>query len=265
MRTRVAILALLALLAGSGRAAAHDETPPALRDVGFEQRLDAPVPLDAVLRDERGRAVTLGALLGGRPAVMSLNQYECGHLCPFVLEGLARVMRETPLALGNAYVAITVGIDPREDAAVAARKKAAIVAGFLPQAKDGWHFLTGDEATVRRIARAVGFKYTYDRQQDEYAHPTGVVVLTPAGHVARYLFGMDFAARDLRLALTEAAHGRIGGVVEQILLACYRYDVVTGRYTPLVTTALRAGGALTLAGLGALLLVLFRGERRRRP
>jgi protein SCO1/2 len=208
--------------------------------------------------------VTLGALLDERPAVLSLNQYRCPNLCPFVLEGLATVLRQVPLELGRQYVVVTVGIDPREGPPVAAAKKAAVARGYLPGGRaDAWHFLTGNETAIRRLARAVGFRYAYDRAQDEFAHPTGVVVLTPAGRVARYLFGMDYPARDVRLALVEASRGRIGGVVAQLLLACYHYDAATGRYTATVMAVVRAGGAATVVGMGVLLFVMFRRERRR--
>lgn len=258
------LLALLALVAAEP-VLAHDEVPAALREVGFDQRLDAPVPLDVQMTDERGHPVTLRALLGGRPAILSFNQYRCPRLCPFVLEGLATALRDVPLELGRQYVVVTVGIDPREGPAVAAAKKAAIGRGYLAAARtDAWRFLTGTEGAVRRLAAAVGFRYAYDRATDAYAHPTGVVVLTPDGRVARYLFGMDYPARDLRLALVEASQGRVGGMVEQLLLACYRYDATTGRYTPQVVAAVRAGGALTVIGMGLFLFLMFRGERKGR-
>jgi protein SCO1/2 len=257
---------LLTLAIATGPAQAHDEVPATLRDVGFDQRLDARVPLQAEFRDERGRPVTLAALLGGRPAVLSLNQYRCPHLCPFVLEGLAMVVRSTPLVLGRQYVIVTIGIDPREGPEVAASRKAALARGYLPAgAAADWHFLTGSEGAIRQVARAVGFRYTYDRAQDAYAHPTGVVVLTADGRVARYLFGMDYPARDLRLALVEAARGQIGSLTDRLLLACYHYDATTGRYTPTVMTVVRTAGALTVAGMGLFLFMLFRRDGSRRP
>jgi protein SCO1/2 len=168
-----------------------------------------------------------------------------------------------PLELGRQYVAVTVGIDPREGPADAAARKARLADGF-PVARDGaWHFLTGTEGAVRRLAGAVGFRYTYDRAQDAYAHPTGIVVVTPTGEVSRYLFGMDYPARDVRLALVEASRGRLGGLTEHLLLACYRYDDKTGRYTPRVMAAVRAAGALTVLGMGFFLVLLRRAERRR--
>jgi protein SCO1/2 len=262
-----AILPLVAVvLATATPVVAHEAVPAALRDVGFDQRLDAPLPLAVQLSDERGEPVALGDLLAGRAAVLTLNQYRCPHLCPFVLEDLARVVAAMPLVLGRDYVVVTVGIDPREGPAEAAAKKAELVAAGLPATRAGaWHFVTGSEGAIRAVARAIGFRYTYDRAADEYAHPTGVVVVTPEGRVARYLLGMAYPPRDLRLALVEAARGRIGGLVEQLLLACYRYDAHAGRYTPAVLAIVRAGGAVTALGIGLFLFVMFRAERRRQP
>jgi protein SCO1 len=256
-----AFLMALAFVTPSG---AHDQQPAALREVAFEQRLGETVPLGLEFRDERGQSVTLGGLLAGRPAVVSLNQYGCPQLCPLVLEGLAQALRQTTVELGREYVAITIGIDPREGPDVAAGRKRAIARGYLSEHRaDGWHFLTGNEYAVRRVAAAVGFRYAYDRANDAYAHPTGVVVVTPEGRVARYLFGVDYGPRDLRLALVEASRGRLGGIADQLLLACYHYDAVSGRYTPAVMAVVRAAGVVTVVGMGLFLLVLCRRDPRR--
>jgi protein SCO1/2 len=208
--------------------------------------------------------VSLRHLTAGRPTVLTINQYECRNLCPFVIEGVARGLRETGLTLGRDYAAITVGLDPREGPAVARRRKALILGGWLdPRSREAWHFLTGDKATIDRLAQAIGFRYAYDRAEDQFAHPSGLVVLTSGGTIARYLFGLDYPARDLRLALVEASRGRVGSVVDHVLLACYRYDAATGRYTPVVMNVVRAGGAVTLLGLVLGVGLLLRGERRR--
>lgn len=260
----IVLVGLLLALAPAAPSGAHDQPPAALREVAFEQRLGEAVPLDLEFRDERGHLVTLRGLLAGRPAVVSLNQYGCPQLCPLVLEGLAQALRQTTVELGREYVAITIGIDPREGPDVAAGRKRAIVRGSLSERRaEAWHFLTGNEYAVRRVAAAVGFHYAYDRASDAYAHPTGVVVLTPEGRVARYLFGVDYGPRDLRLALVEASRGRLGGLADRLLLACYHYDAVSGRYTPVVMTAVRAAGVATVLGMGLFLLVLFRRDPRR--
>jgi protein SCO1 len=260
----IVVAGLLLALAPAAPSGAHDQQPAALHEVAFEQRLGEAVPLGLEFRDEHGRMVTLGGLLAGRPAVVSLNQYGCPQLCPLVLEGLAQALRQTPVELGREYVAITIGIDPREGPDVAAGRKRAIARGYLSEHRaEAWHFLTGNEYAVRRIATAVGFRYAYDRANDAYAHPAGVVVLTPEGRVARYLFGVDYGPRDLRLALVEASRGQLGGVADHLLLACYHYDAISGRYTPAVMTAVRATGIVTVFGMGLFLLVLFRRDPRR--
>lgn len=268
----VAVAAGLALLAGPVAARAHEAVPPAgthgtaapaiLREVGFDQHLDAAVAADVGFRDEAGRAVHLRDYLDGPPVVLVLAQYRCPNLCPLVLESLAAGLRATGLGAGD-YAVVAVGLDPRETPAVAARARQAVLGGYFPAARrGGWHFLTGDDAAIHAVAASIGFRYAYDRTRHEYAHPAGVVVLTPRGRIARYLFGMDFPARDLRLALVEGSHGRIGSVVDHVLLTCYRYDAATGRYTPLVMTLVRIGGVLTIAGLGLMLFLLGRAPRR---
>jgi protein SCO1 len=260
----IALAGLLLALPPVAPSSAHDQQPAALREVAFEQRLGEAVPLGLEFRDEHGQSVTLGGLLAGRPAVVSLNQYGCPHLCPLVLEGLAQALRQTTVELGQEFVAITIGIDPREGPDVAAGRKRAIARGDLAEHRaNAWHFLTGNEYAVRQVAAAIGFRYAYDRANDAYAHPTGVVVLTPEGRVARYLFGVDYGPRDLRLALVEASRGHLGSVADRLLLACYHYDAVSGRYTPAVMNVVRAAGVVTVVGMSLFLLVLCRRDPRR--
>lgn len=257
------VLLVLAVLGAAVPAAAH-ETPAILREVAFDQRIGVAVPLDLVFRDEQGRAVSLRELTAGLPVVLTINQYECRNLCPFIIEGVARGLRETGYVLGRDYTAITVGLDPREGPDVARRRKGLILGGWIaPQSREAWHFLTGDKTAIDRLAQVIGFHYAYDRAEDEFAHPSGLVVLTRNGTIARYLFGLDYPARDLRLALVEASGGRLGLAVDHVLLTCYRYDAATGRYTPVVMNVVRAGGALTLAGLALGISLLIRDERRR--
>jgi protein SCO1/2 len=271
MAALIAVIVTACALFGPRAARAHDTPlsahalPPILNDVGFDQRLGAVVPRALTFVDEHGARVALGSLFGARPVVLAFSQYRCPNLCPLVLEGLAAGLRQTALRLGADYTLVTVSLDPREDASSASTRKRMIAAGYFPRAtREGWRALTGDPASIDRLAGAVGFHYVYDRATDQFAHPTGVVVLTPDGRVARYLFGMDYPARDLRLALTEASGGRIGSLVDHVLLACYRYDVATGRYTPAVMTALRVTAAGTLLGLMTGIALLLRGERRAR-
>jgi protein SCO1 len=260
MTRRLALLALLAVLAGG--AAAQAERPSALRDVGFDQRLGQALPLDLVLRDEAGRAVRLGDYFGQRPVVLSLVYYECPMLCTLTLNGLVSALGVLPWNPGQEFELVTVSFDPRETPAQAAAKKKAYLARYQrPQAQAGWHFLTGDEAALRTLTGAVGFRYTWDDASKQFAHPAGVVVATPDGRLARYLFGIEYAPKDLRLALVEASEGRVGSPVDQLLLFCYRYDPATGRYGAALMRVMRAGAILTLLVLGGFMLVSFRRDR----
>jgi protein SCO1/2 len=230
--------------------------------VGFDQRLDAQVPLDLAFRDDGGRAARLGDLLAGKPAILALVYYRCPMLCTETLNGLVRALRALSFDAGRQFDVVVVSIDPRETAALAAAKKKLYVERYgRTSGAKGWTFLTGDEASIRRLAAAVGFRYVYDADLRQYAHATGLVVLTPDGRVSRYLYGVEYPAGDLRLALVEAAAGKIGTPVDLLLLYCYHYDPLSGRYGLVVTRVLRAAGALTVLLLAALILGL--SARRR--
>lgn len=233
--------------------------PPALLNVGIDQKLDAQIPLDATFRDEGGRAVRLGDYFkAGRPVILSLVFYECPMLCNQILNGLMGSLKGMSLKIGQDYDVLTVSFDPREGPELARRKKE----GYLhslnrPGAEAGWHFLTGQEAEIKRLTEAVGFRYTYDEQTKQFAHASGIMILTPQGRVSHYLYGVEYAPRDVRLSLVEASAGRIGSPVDQLLLYCYHYDPATGKFA-WVINLYRWGGALTVAGILALLVFLRR-------
>jgi protein SCO1 len=236
--------------------------PEMLRGVGIDQKLDAQVPLDLVFRNEQGAEVTLGSLLRGKPVVLNLVYYECPMLCTLVLNGLLSSMKALPFTAGDEFDVITLSFDPRETPALAAQKKATYLEQYRrPAAEHGWHFLTGDAASIEQLAAAVGFRYRYDPQRKEFAHAAGLTVLTPQGVVARYLFGVEFAPRDLKFALMEAAENRIGTPIDQLLLLCYHYDPSSGRYSTAVLTGLRAGAVLTVLALGGFIFWTVRRER----
>jgi protein SCO1 len=250
----------LVLLAGAAHA--QEGRPAALRDVGFDQHLGETLPLDMPFRDESGREVRLGEYFGRRPVVLSLVYYECPMLCTLSLNGLVSALSVLPWTPGQEFELVTVSFDPRETPAQATIKKKAYLARYKRDgAAAGWHFLTGDEKSVRALTRAAGFRYAWDQAGGQFAHPAGVVVVTPDGHVSRYLFGVEYAPKDLRLALVEASAGKVGGPVEQLLLFCYRYDPATGKYGPFVLGMVRLGGVLTLLALGLFYFVSFRRER----
>jgi protein SCO1/2 len=251
-------------------AAAH-ETPKEpytreeafLKDIGFDQKLGAEVPLDLAFRDETGKAVTLGSYFGTRPIILVLTYYNCTMLCPVLMDGLIRALRPVPLDMGKQYAVLAVSIDPRETPPIAAkRKELYIQRSDRGGAAEGWHFLTGKEAAIGKLAQAVGFRYVYDATRDEFAHAAGVVILTPGGKVSRYFYGVEFAPRDLRLGLVEAAGNTIGTSVDQVLLYCYHYDPLTGTYGIVIMNVLRLAGSATVLVLAGFLLLMVRRERR---
>jgi protein SCO1/2 len=237
------------------------EPPGLLAEVRFDQRLDAQVPPDLVFRDETGVPVRLGDYFGRKPLILTLNYFDCPMLCPLALEGLVRSLRPLSFSVGEQFDVLTVSFDPRETSELAAAAKAKYRQDYgRPGAASGWHFLTGTEESIRVLTETVGFKTVYDAEKQQYAHAAGVMVLTPQGRIARYLYGVDVPTKGLRLALVEAAAGRIGSPVDQLLLFCYRYDPATGQYTMAVMRTLRFAGLATLLGLGGLLVVMFRRE-----
>jgi protein SCO1/2 len=252
------------LLALGNVAHAEAVLPPPLRGVGFDQRLGAQVPPDLMFRDEAGRAVRLGDYFDGKPVILVLAYYKCPMLCTQVLNGLVRALLDVPLDVGKDFRVLTVSFDPRETPELAAAKKKTYLERYgRPGAEEGWHFLTGEEGPIHRLTEAVGFRYHYDARNDQFAHASGILVLTPAGKIARYFYDITYSPRDVRLALVEASENRIGSPVDKILLYCFHYDPIEGRYGPVVMTFVRLGGVLTVLALGAFMAVMWRQERRR--
>lgn len=242
---------LLGLVCLAPSLGAQQGPPPALREVGFDQRLGGSVPLDLRFKDETGREVQLRDYFGTRPVVLSLNYYACPMLCTVTLNGLASALNVlSSFDAGREFEVVTVSFDPSEGPELAAGKKAAYLSRYKrPTAEAGWHFLTGDAASIASLTSAVGFRYAWDEETKQFAHPAGVVVLTPEGRISRYLFGIEYAPKDLKLALMESTARRIGGFVDQAILYCYRYDPMTGRYSASIMGLMRLGGVLTLLAL----------------
>ena len=235
--------------------------PKALKNVGIDQKLNEQVPLDAVFKDEQGREVKLGEFFGKKPVVLSLVYYTCPMLCTQVLNGMLGSFRQVSFNIGEQYEVVTVSFDARETPALAAAKKVTYVKGYnRPGAEASWHFLTGDEANIKRLTDAVGFRYVWDEQTSQFAHASGIMVLTPEGKLARYFYGIDFPPRDLRLGLVEASQNKIGTPVDALMLYCYHYDPATGKYGAVVMNIMRlAGGATVLLIVGLLLVLRRRG------
>jgi len=267
MRTITPGLSLIAILLAVDPAArsAEPQLPAAVRDVGFDQRLNEQVPLALTFADETGAKVVLDSYFGKRPVILVLAYYRCPMLCTLVLNGLVQGMRGMPFVPGKDYEVITVSFDPRETPELAAAKKKNYLADYgRPGAAEAWHFLTGRPEAIEKLTRAVGFRYVYDAKQDQYIHTSGIVLLTPQGRISRYFYGIEFPARDLRLGLVEASANHIGSPTDQVLLYCFHYDPATGKYSANILNLVRVGGALTLLVLGGMVWFLcLRGPRKR--
>ena len=237
---------------------------PILKDVRIDQKLDTAVPLDLPFVDEHGKDVTLAQYFGGsRPAVLALVYYECPMLCTQVLNGLFSSIEPLKLDAGRDFDIIVVSFDPGETPAMAMAKKTSYLKHYQrPTADAGIHFLTGRQPAIDTLADAVGFRYAYDAAIDQYAHPAAVTVLTPKGHVSKYLYGVEFAPMDFRFAMVSAGEGQIGTVIDQALLYCFHYDPATGKYSVAIMTWVRLAGVLTLFGIMAFIFVHLRRERR---
>ena len=260
--------ALLASLLLCAPAAAQILPGPALPEISWKQNPGTRLPLETRFTDHEGRAVTLGECLSERPVVLALVYYECPMLCGLVLEGMVKSLRAVDFTTGTDFDVLALSIDPGETPALAAAKRASVLAayGLAPEAPaaDSWRFLVGDEPAIRAVTAAVGFGYRYVPEQDEWAHGAGLTILAADGTVSRYLFGVEFAPRDLRLALVEASEGKVGSVVDQVLLRCFHYDPTRGKYGFAILAVVRSLGLLTVALL-ALFVVRWLVRERRTP
>jgi len=271
MRALAAVLALalpaLAAAQARGPVAAPGrpvtEKPEALREIGFDQKLGTEIPGDITLRDEQGRPVRFSDLTGSRPVVLTLVYYECPMLCTLTLNGLMSALETLSFSPGREFDLVTVSFDHREGPALAAAKKKAYLEKYgRPGAETGWRFLTGDAEQIGRLTRAVGFRYEWDDQTKQFAHPAGIMVLTPDGVIARYLYGIEYAPRDLRFGIIEASERKIATALDRIALTCYRYDPMTGKYGLLTLRLVQAGGIATLLALGAFITVMRRRDKQ---
>lgn len=250
---------LLALGLLTPASKAQSAQPSILDQIGLDQKLDAQIPLDLQFQDESGQTVRLGQYFGDRPVLLTLVYYECPMLCTLVLNGTVRALRTLDFSAGKDFEIVTVSINPKETPELAASKKAQYIDSYRREgAEKGWHFLTGKEDQIKKLADSVGYRYAYDAKADQFAHPSGIILLTPAGKVARYFYGVEYSPRDIRLGMIEADQEKIGSPVDQVLLFCYHYDATTGKYSLAILNFLRLGAFLTVAGIGILLFVLIR-------
>jgi protein SCO1/2 len=239
--------------------------PPQFKDVTFRQQLGERLPLDATFRDEQGQAVTLGQFFGTKPVLLAFVYYQCPLLCSQVMNGISSALKVMPFTPGEEFEVVLVSFDPRDTPEAAnAKKRAHLLHWNRQDTAAGWHFLTGDEATIKRVTAAAGFSYTWDPPSKQFAHVSGVLTMTPDGRLSRYFYGVEYSPKELRLALVESGAGKVGSLVDELLLYCFQYDPESGRYGAIVLNMIRLGGLLTL-GLIAGFILLTRRRDPRRP
>lgn len=229
---------------------------------GLEQKMNAQVPLDASFRDEHGNVVQLGSFFGRKPVILALAYYECPNLCTLVLNGVLQTAQDLKFDAGKDYEIVVVSFDSRERPALAAAKKQIYIKRYgRAGTADGWHFLTGNDAQIARLSQSVGYRFAYDSQTRQFAHPSAIMVLTPAGKVSRYFPGIEYPPREVRLALIEASNNRVGSLADQIFLLCFHYNPSTGKYGLLITRVMQFAGLGTVALLGLFVTTQLRRER----
>ncbi|MEM7353317.1 MAG: SCO family protein [Acidobacteriota bacterium] len=261
-RAFIASALVLLVLPAWGDLVDPQDMPGPLKQVGFEQNLGAQLPLDAPFLDASGREVVLGDYFSERPVIMVFVYYRCPMLCPTVLNGVAKSLGVLEFDVGKEFDVVAVSIDPNESSEQArSAKRVAVKRYGRGHTAPGWHFLRGGEESIRRVTETAGFGYAFVPENGEYAHASGIVVATPEGQLAQYFYGIDFAPKHVRLALVEASSNRIGSVVDQILLYCFRYDPELGQYTAVITRILRLAGVVFCLALALFLWINLRRER----
>jgi protein SCO1/2 len=244
--------------------------PPELAHVGVKEQLDGQLPLDTTFTDQAGKVVTLGSYWDGkRPVVLTFAYHSCPVLCSMVLNNAVAGLKRIGWTMGKEYDVVTISIDPNESMEKTNEKRTRLIheygasRGHEAEADRGWHFLKGDEKSIARVAAAAGFEYQYDEDQKNWGHPSVVMITTPSGKMARYLYGLEFEPNDLKLGLLEASEGRAITTVEQIILYCYHYDPKGGKYVLVARRVMQVGGGAVALVLFSVLGVFWARELRR--
>jgi protein SCO1/2 len=268
MNTRRLLLkpfVLVAFLLSIVTTPAQDSQEKIAARAGLDQKLDAQVPLEAVFRDEHGHAVNLGHFFGQKPVILALAYYECPNLCTLVLNGVLQTAQDLKFDAGKEYEIVVVSFDPHERPALAAAKKQIYLQRYgRAGAADGWHFLIGDQAAIAQLANSVGYRFAYDDATRQFAHPSVIMVLTPAGKVSRYFPGIEYPPRDVRLALIEASQEHVGSLADRLFLLCFHYNPATGKYGLLISHVMQFAGIGTAVALAAYIFFMVRRENARR-
>lgn len=230
----------------------------------MEEQLGQTVPGDVIFRDESGKEVELGQYLDGKePILLNFVYHNCPMLCNLVMDGMAQSFKGLEWVPGKQFQVVTISFAPNEGPELAARqKKHYLEVVGKPEAAAGWHFLTGTEPQIQKLARAIGFEFKYIEEKKEYAHPAAIIFLSGSGKITRYLYGVEFPPRNVRAALVEASEGKVGTPIDQVFLFCFHYDPSENSYVLSAIKLMKAGGLLTLLALGSVLLVFWRRERR---
>jgi protein SCO1 len=258
MKTVFIVICFLAFLS---RAPAQNEQAALTKKAGLDQKLNAQVPLNLTFHDEHGAAVVLADYFGSKPVILVLAYFECPNMCTLVLNALLQSAQDLKFDVGKEYQIIIVSIDPQERPALAAAKKQIYTQRYgRPGTANGWHFLTGDEGSIQPLANAIGYRFVYDPQTRQFAHPSVITVLTPAGKVSRYFAGIEYPPKEVRLALIEASNSRIGSLTDQLFLLCFHYNPATGKYGLLIRGIIQFAGISTVLALGCCITLMVRRE-----
>ena len=242
----------------------HDTPRALMSQVGMTQKIDNPVPLDGTFKDENGKTVQFGQYFGQKPIMLNLISYTCTQVCTAEAEVLQNTLKDLPFHVGKEFDMVTVSIDPRETTAMAqAHKEESLQNYGHKESANGWHFLTGDEKSIKALANSVGFRYVYDPASKEYLHPDGLIILTPDGRVSRYFYRLNYPARDVKFGLMEASQNKIGSPLEYLALTCFHYNPTTGTYDVVITAILRLAGIATVLGMALAVWLMLRAEKKR--
>jgi len=262
-RNSLASLTIAVCLVAAMAARAQTTGPDLQNDVSIEQNLDAQISRELQFKDETGRQVALGDYMRDKPTILVMAYYECPNLCTQVLNGLVKSLRTVSFSAGDQFDVVVVSINPSETPELAASKKKNYLASYKREGgEQGWHFLVGDQKNIDLLAQTVGFRYVYDPTSKQYAHGAAIMVVTPDGRLSRYFMGIEFAPRDIKLALMDATEAKIGSLADQVLVLCFQYDPSTGGYSFATLRAMQAGGILTVVVLGLFMARSVRREKR---
>ncbi len=263
MRSRFLAAAWIMIISACFATAQVNNTPTLARGVTIEQKLNSAIPLDLVFRNETNQAVPLRTYFGEKPVVLALVYYGCPNLCSLTLTEMVHALHRLSFDPGRDYNVVVVSFDPSETPALASQTKAAYAKEFgRASFNSGWHFLTGTQDSISRLASAVGFRYRWDEPTHQFVHAGGIMIATPEGRLSRYFYGVRYAPADLRLALVEASQEKIGSPVDDLLLFCFHYDAAQGKYTLVIFNVLKLAAAVTLLCLGTLIFFFMRREKK---